>query len=169
MIATLDHVADLPDWGQLGIVSARLLLAGVLGGCLGFERERLGKVAGLRTHMLVSMGSALFVLSALESGMQIGDLSRVIQGIATGLGFIGAGVILKLREQEEIRGVTTAANIWITAAIGLAVGIGQLWPAVCATLLAIIVLTVLYQFEKLINAHAASDRLPPREPPGGSN
>jgi putative Mg2+ transporter-C (MgtC) family protein len=111
----------------------RVLVAAALGGILGAERERAGKAAGLRTHMLVALGSALFVLFPAEAGMNLGDLSRVIQGVATGIGFIGAGTILKRAETEDIQGLTTAASIWLTAAIGLAVGAGQLWlPVICA-------------------------------------
>ncbi len=85
---------------------------------IGWERERIGKPAGLRTHMLMSLGSARFVLRAAEAGMAIADLSRVIQGLAAGIGFIGGGAILKLPDEHQIDGLTTAAGIWLTAAVG---------------------------------------------------
>jgi len=98
----------------------------LLGAIIGFQRERAGKSAGLRTHMLVAMGSALFVLGGSAAGMAMSDLSRVIQGLATGIGFIGAGAILKRREEPKIEGLTTAAGIWMTAAAGVAAGLGRI-------------------------------------------
>src|SRR5689334_19839592 len=109
----------LPELTQLLGVSSRLLIAAFLGGCIGFERQREHKSAGLRTHIIVAMGAALFVIAPLEAGMSIADAGRVFQGIATGIGFIGAGTILKLTEQHEIKGLTTAAGLWLTAAIGM--------------------------------------------------
>jgi putative Mg2+ transporter-C (MgtC) family protein len=133
MDVLVDDLFHLPDLAQLVRVLVRVLVAAALGGLLGFERERAGKAAGLRTHMLVALGAALFVLFPAEAGMGPGDLSRVIQGVATGIGFIGAGTILKKAESEEIQGLTTAASIWLTAAIGMAVGAGRLWlPVLCA-------------------------------------
>ena len=129
----VEDLFHLPDVNQLARVLVRVVVAAALGGFLGAERERAGKAAGLRTHMLVALGAALFVLFPAEAGMNIGDLSRVIQGVATGIGFIGAGTILKRADNEEIQGLTTAASIWLTAAIGMAVGAGRLWlPVICA-------------------------------------
>src|SRR5882724_1440419 len=107
-----------------------VVLAAALGGCLGYERQVCGKAAGLRTHMLVSVGAALFVLVPQMAGMGTAELSRVIQGMLAGLGFIGAGAILKLSGKEEVRGLTTAANIWLTAAVGVAAGLGRELSAV---------------------------------------
>jgi putative Mg2+ transporter-C (MgtC) family protein len=133
MNVLVDDLFQLPDMAQLGHVLVRVLVAAALGGLLGAERELAGKAAGLRTHMLVALGAALFVLFPAEAGMNTSDLSRVIQGVATGIGFIGAGTILKRAETDEIQGLTTAASIWLTAAIGMAVGAGQLWlPVICA-------------------------------------
>ena len=109
-----NEIFNLPEWTQLIRVSARLLIAAVLGGWIGFERQRERKAAGLRTHILVAMGAALFAIAPLEAGMTISDAGRVFQGIATGIGFIGAGTILKLTEQQEIKGLTTAAGLWLT-------------------------------------------------------
>ena len=127
----------------------RLLLAATLGGVLGYERERLGKAAGLRTHMLVSLGSALFMLGALEAGAAPGDVTRVVQGIATGIGFVGAGAILKLAEQGhvQVKGLTTASTVWIAAAVGMAVGAGRIWLPVFSTALGLIILVVLGRYE----------------------
>lgn len=128
----IDELFQLPDSAQMLRVLVRICVAAALGAVLGAERERAGKAAGLRTHMLVCIGCALFVLFPTESGMATGDLSRVIQGVATGIGFIGAGTILKRAEASEVQGLTTAANIWLTAAVGAAVGVGQLWLPVVA-------------------------------------
>jgi putative Mg2+ transporter-C (MgtC) family protein len=133
MNVSVDDLFTLPDMARLGHVLVRVLVAAALGGLLGAEREAAGKAAGLRTHMLVALGAALFVLFPAEAGMSTSDLSRVIQGVATGIGFIGAGTILKRAANDEIQGLTTAASIWLTAAIGMAVGAGQLWlPVICA-------------------------------------
>jgi putative Mg2+ transporter-C (MgtC) family protein len=128
----------------------RLILAAVLGGALGYERERLGKAAGLRTHMLVSLGSALFVLGALEAGATPGDVTRVVQGIATGIGFVGAGAILKLTEQGhvQVKGLTTASTVWIAAAVGMAVGTGRTWLPVFATALCLAILMILDRLDR---------------------
>jgi putative Mg2+ transporter-C (MgtC) family protein len=134
---------DLPTASQLGVVSFRLCLAGLLGAIPGLQRERSGRAAGLRTHMMVSVGAAVFVIAAIEAGASIGDTTRVIQGLATGIGFVGAGAILKSKEDQEIRGLTTAASVWLTAGIGTAVGLGRLWLPVLGAVLAIIILSVL--------------------------
>jgi len=100
-------------------------MATALGAGIGYQRERAGKVAGLRTYMLVSAGAALFTLVSIYgfSGTVV-DISRVAAGVVVGVGFIGAGVILRGRRDEEVAGLTTAATIWVTAAIGLAAGAG---------------------------------------------
>ncbi len=143
--------AGLADSAQLTRMLIRLIAAAVLGAIIGFQREQIGKPAGLRTHMLVSLGSAVFVLASLEAGMSVGDLSRVIQGLATGLGFIGGGAILKLHEQREIEGLTTAAGIWTTAAVGVAVGLGRLWTAIFGMILGYIILVGLGYVERSRN------------------
>ena len=90
-----------PDRTRLGIVFIRVIAAVLLGGFLGIERERVGKPAGLRTHMIVCLATAVLVLACTEVKMSTDGLSRVIQGIVTGIGFVGAGSILKLSEQRE--------------------------------------------------------------------
>jgi putative Mg2+ transporter-C (MgtC) family protein len=118
----------------------RLLAAMLLGAVVGFQRERTHKPAGLRTHMLVSLGTSVFVLACSGYGMNTDGLSRVIQGITTGIGFIGAGSILKLNKEHDVKGLTTAAGVWMTAAIGVAVGLGGLGLALLSTLFTLIIL-----------------------------
>jgi putative Mg2+ transporter-C (MgtC) family protein len=143
-----NEIFAVPDLVQFVRVSVRLVAAVLLGALLGVEREREGKAAGLRTHMLVALGAALFIIAPAEGGMEIADLSRVFQGVATGIGFVGAGTILKLTERQEIRGLTTAASLWLTAAVGMAVGAGLLWIPVMGALLAYLILSVLGRFER---------------------
>lgn len=144
MLQTLQsEFSDAPDAEQVTRILTRLLLAGVLGGVLGYERESRGKAAGVRTHMLVAMGAALFVLVPALGGMAVADMSRVIQGVVTGVGFLGAGAIIKHRSEEDVQGLTTAAGIWMTAAIGVACGLGRESTALLSTLLALAVLVVL--------------------------
>jgi putative Mg2+ transporter-C (MgtC) family protein len=135
---------DPPDVEQLLRVLARLLCAALLGAVLGYERERKRRAAGLRTHVLVALGAALFTLASLETGTSIADLSRVTQGVVTGIGFVGAGAILKLNAEREVQGLTTAASVWLTAALGAAAGMGQLWLALLTTCLATVTLILLH-------------------------
>ena len=137
--------SDLPGVVAVTQLVLRMLLASVLGGLLGYQRERQGKEAGLRTHMLVALGSAFFVLIPLQAGMSIGDLSRVLQGLLAGIGFLLAGTILKSQAEGQIHGLTTAAGLWLTAAVGVAVGLGREASAVLGTVLALIILALLPQ------------------------
>jgi putative Mg2+ transporter-C (MgtC) family protein len=143
-----EELLSLPDARQAAIVSARLITAALLGGLIGAEREAVGKAAGLRTHMLVALGSALFVVAPDVGGLGEGDLGRIIQGVAAGIGFIGAGTILKRAEREEIKGLTTAASIWLTAAIGIAAGVGPLWVPVVSAASAWVILYALGKLER---------------------
>ena len=131
-----------PDRNRFMIVMIRVFAAVLLGAVVGIERERAGKPAGLRTHMLVSLGTAVVVIACTDAGMSLDGLSRVIQGMVTGIGFIGAGTILKLNEQREIQGLTTAAGLWMTAAIGVAAGLGILGVALIGTLVTVLVLVL---------------------------
>ena len=119
----------------------RFLLAFALGAGIGFQRERAGKTAGVRTHILVSSGAALFTLVSIYgfNGAAV-DISRVAAAVVVGVGFIGAGVIFRGRQEEEVAGLTTAATIWVTAAIGLAAGAGMYLVSVIATALTVVVL-----------------------------
>lgn len=138
----VELTSGLPDARQLAHVIIRLIAATLLGAIIGMQRERAGKPAGLRTHILVTLGTAVFVLACSGVGMSMDGLSRVIQGIVTGIGFIGAGSILKLEKEQDIQGLTTAAGIWMTAAIGVAVGLGSLGVALLSTFLTLIVLAL---------------------------
>jgi putative Mg2+ transporter-C (MgtC) family protein len=135
--------SDLGDVSDLTRVCVRLLVAALLGAMLGYERESVGASAGLRTHMLVSMGSALFVLIPLQVDMPLMDVSRVVQGVTAGVGFLGAGAILKSQSENQITGLTTAAGVWLTAAIGVAAGMGREGTAVLSALFALVILSVL--------------------------
>lgn len=132
---------DLPDIAEAIRMSVRLLLAALLGGLLGYNRERVGKSAGLRTHMLVSLGAALFVLIPQQAGLSNSEISRVIQGVVSGVGFLGAGSIVKKTREEDVDGLTTAAGIWLTAAIGVAAGLGREASAILGALLAFLILS----------------------------
>ncbi len=112
----------------------RFLLATALGAAIGYQRERAGKRAGVRTHILVSAGSALFTLASIYGfGLGEADVSRVASGVVVGVGFIGGGVILRGAREEEVVGLTTAATIWVTASIGLCAGAGMYVLSVAAT------------------------------------
>jgi putative Mg2+ transporter-C (MgtC) family protein len=141
----------LPNLAELGRVTLRLVVAAVLGGLIGAEREWVGKAAGLRTHMMVSLGAALFVLVPIETGIGEGDLTRVIQGIATGIGFIGAGTILKRADTNQIQGLTTAATIWLTGAVGIAVGAGQMWLGIVCAISAWVILYILTGLDRWLD------------------
>lgn len=132
--------SDLKDVSEITTITIRLLMAALLGGILGFEREQKGKAAGIKTHMLVAIGSALFVLIPLQAGISDAEMSRVMQGIITGIGFLGAGAILKGHDEKDLKGLTTAAGIWVTAAIGVAAGLGRESLAILCTFLALLVL-----------------------------
>jgi putative Mg2+ transporter-C (MgtC) family protein len=134
---------SLPDAGTTTVIIARLLTAAVLGGLLGMERESKGRAAGLKTHILVSIGSALFVMAPLLSGIEPGDVTRVMQGIVSGIGFLGAGAIIKLERDERIEGLTTAAGIWMVSAVGMAAGMGMEVMALATTLIGLAVVNTI--------------------------
>lgn len=143
--------AGLPDMRELARVTIRLLAAMLLGAIVGVEREAKGKPAGLKTHMLVALGSALFVVVPLELGMPLGEVARIAQGVAMGVGFIGAGAILKLTEAREIQGLTTAATIWMTAAVGMTVGLGGLGIGALSVGLAWVILAIIGLIERRLD------------------
>lgn len=123
------------------IITFRLTAATILGGLIGLQRERQHKSAGLRTHMLVSMGSALFVILPFEmQDMGATEISRVIQGVATGIGFLGGGAIIKFSDTHVVKGLTSAAAIWLTAGLGVTIALGQLWTSLLIVVLAWFVL-----------------------------
>ena len=155
--AACEEFSDLPDAAQVTRVTMRLTLAAALGGVLGYEREQKGKSAGMRTHMLVALGAALFVLVPKLAGASDADLTRVLQGLVAGVGFLGAGTIIRVPAQGEVQGLTTAAGIWLTAAIGMAAGMGREATALLATLLA---LFVLYAIPKIAAPFGPRDKPP---------
>src|SRR5664279_5614936 len=137
----------LPDAAHLAATGGRLLAAAVLGGIIGAQRERVHSAAGFRTHILVATGASLLVLASQESGFSTPDVSRVVQGIVAGIGFLGAGTILKLADRGEVHGLTTAATIWVTAAVGVAASVGPLWLPALAACLTWIVLALAVRLE----------------------
>jgi putative Mg2+ transporter-C (MgtC) family protein len=141
VVATIQReFSDVHDVEQVTQLVLRTLMAALLGGLLGLERELIGKSAGIRTHMLVAVGSALFVLVPQQAGMDEEALSRVIQGLLAGVGLLCAGSIMKSGDDNQIHGLTTAAGLWLTTAIGVAVGTGREATAVLSTLLALAIL-----------------------------
>lgn len=144
----MSEFSDIPNAGEVLRIILRLSLALLLGGLLGWERERSGKDAGLRTHMLVALGAALFVLVPAQGGMEVSDMSRVLQGVIQGIGFLCAGAILKSSDEQQVRGLTTAAGIWLTAAIGIAAGMGREATAVLSAVFAWFVLAGLRRWER---------------------
>ena len=147
----LQEELALPSAGDLTRTATRLVVAVLLGALLGYDRERKDSAAGLRTHMLVALGAALFVIVSQQAGMDKADLSRIIQGVVAGIGFLGAGAIIKLSEKEQIKGLTTAASIWATAAIGITAGMGHEMTAVLSAVLALVILAVLPRLEARID------------------
>jgi putative Mg2+ transporter-C (MgtC) family protein len=132
------------DLNLLGDNLLRLSIAALAGGVIGLERELAGQFAGLRTHMVVSLGAAVFVLlSEYIAGGDPNAAARVVQGIAAGVGFLGAGTILKLNDREKIKGLTTASSIWLAAALGSVAGFGRYELMVAALIVAMVVLAVL--------------------------
>ena len=147
--------AGFPEWADLGRVLIRLAAAMLLGAVIGLQRESVGAAAGLRTHMLVTLGAAVFVLAPLSVDMSAEQVSRVIQGVATGIGFIGGGAVLKLAAEREILGLTTAASIWLATAVGIAAGMGRLGLAAIVVALSWVILALVGRF---------SPRTEPRQP-----
>ncbi|MDD3296257.1 MAG: MgtC/SapB family protein [Candidatus Omnitrophica bacterium] len=131
----------------------RLIIAFILGGIIGLEREKKGGGAGFRTHILVCMGSALIMLTSLYvhgvyQGQGSIDPARIAAGVVTGIGFLGAGTII--RSREGVKGLTTAASVWVSSGIGLAIGCGYISGAIIVTLLSYLSLSVLKKVEKNI-------------------
>jgi putative Mg2+ transporter-C (MgtC) family protein len=152
-------------------LTQRLLTAALLGAILGFERELRQKSAGLRTNILISIGSALFTLMSYELASEVpgSDPGRVAAQIVTGIGFLGAGAIMRTR--GGVQGLTTAATVWVNAAVGVAAGGGEYHLAFIATAVTVAVLLVLHPLETIIDrrfgkqtlqdAHAKPDRKQP--------
>lgn len=131
-----------------GVIFWRLLISALLGGIVGAEREWRNQPAGLRTHLILSLGAALATVVSIELGSRAGsDPGRIAANIVTGIGFLGAGVIFRLG--ISVRGLTTAASIWTTAVIGMAVGAGVYWGAFVATGFLLLSLVILRRLESL--------------------
>ena len=128
---------------------ARLALAAILGGAIGLEREYRHKPAGLRTNMLIALGSALFSILSVELGAGAGSPDRIAAQVVTGIGFLGAGAIL--RSGENVHGLTTAATIWVNAAIGMAAGLGSYMVAAVAAAITLVVLALLPWMEEIVD------------------
>jgi putative Mg2+ transporter-C (MgtC) family protein len=120
----------------------RLLLAAFLGGAIGYQRERANNPAGLRTHMLISLGAALFTVTSVFGFLGPADPSRIAAGVVTGVGFIGAGAIIFRSKEGYVAGLTTASTIWVAAGIGVAVGAGLYIAAAVVTALVLAVLFI---------------------------
>lgn len=145
--ALAKEFADLPDAAEAVRLALRLSVAVLAGAAIGWDRELRASSAGFRTHMLVALGAALFMIVPQHAGFDTADVSRVVQGLVAGIGFLGAGAILKMDDRGEIRGLTTAATIWVTAAIGMTAGLGQLVTAIVATVVVLVVLALLPRIE----------------------
>lgn len=127
----------------------RLALAAGLGGAIGLEREFRHKPAGLRTNMLIALGSALFSILSVELGDGAASPDRIAAQVVTGIGFLGAGAIL--RSGENVHGLTTAATIWVNAAIGMAAGLGSYTVATVAAAITLTVLALMPVMEKMVD------------------
>jgi len=139
--------AEFSDWEMLLRMSLRMVAALILGGILGRQPEYVGKDAGLRTYMMVTLTAAFVVAAARQEGFDSADMSRVVAGLLTGIGFLGAGSILKQGSRHEVHGLTTAAGLWLTTGIGIAAGLGHLGLATVATILAFAILSALSHFD----------------------
>jgi putative Mg2+ transporter-C (MgtC) family protein len=131
------------DWTSL----SNLTVSFLLGSLIGWSREKEGKTAGMRTHILVCLGSALFMVisTSLGKGASNLDPTRLAAGVVTGIGFLGAGCIVQTG--SGVRGITTAASIWITCAIGIAAGAGLYFEAIIATAFTFLTLLLMREFE----------------------
>ena len=143
--------SDIPDVASVTRITVRILVAAVLGGILGYEREQKSRSAGVRTHMLVAVGAAIFMIGPTQAGMSLGDLSRVIQGTIQGIGFLGAGAIIIGTATRRVQGLTKAASIWATAGIGVAAGLGIEATAILSTIIVLFVLTIVPLIVKRAN------------------
>ena len=158
------------SWNLFSDDITRLGVAALIGGALGIERQLHGHWAGLRTHMMVAVGSAVFVVAGMRlAGNQPADVSRIVQGIASGIGFLGAGTILKLGDRMEIKGLTTASSIWLAAGLGIAAGLAEYTLAAAATCVSLAVLLLLHPLDQVLNKrHHIRDHNDPPGPLGPS-
>ncbi len=153
-----ESFGDVPDAGALARAVGPLALAGLLGGLVGMQRQRYGKPAGLRTHTLVALGTAAVLVAGRRAGLEAAGLGRLAQGLLSGVGFIGGGAILK--RDDRVEGLTTAAGLWVAAAVGLAVGLSCAGVACALAALAWGVLEVLGRAEYRLGRSRNGDRGP---------
>jgi putative Mg2+ transporter-C (MgtC) family protein len=147
----IDWILNQDEVQEFGAFLLRLSIAIVLGGVLGVERQLRGRWAGIRTHMMVSLGAAIFTLAAITTAPNdSNEVTRVIQGIAAGIGFLGAGTILKLSTEAEVKGLTTASSIWLAAALGTVAGMGEYALATASGLMSVLVLVILRPLTKSV-------------------
>ena len=146
-----EFAAEWPTDDVFARVTVRLVLAVLLATVIGWEREEHHKTAGLRDHQLVALGSALFVVACCDAFHNSESVTRVVQGIATGIGFIGGGAILKMPDKDRIRGLTTAGSIWCSASVGSAAGLGEMGAATIGLILVFFVLAVLEKLKRRID------------------
>lgn len=155
-VITQELSESIPDLAVVVRSLLRLSVAFLVGCVLGWEREAAQKAAGLRTHVLVSMGAAVFALIGTSAHATSVELGHVIHGVAAGIGFIGTGTILKRHESEQIQGLTTAASIWMTAAVGLAAGAGMNAAAFVGALGGFLVLRIFAGFSLVPDRQSSS-------------
>lgn len=155
------YILDCISQSHIGTVSSiyKLVLALVLGSMVGYERKRKGQTAGVRTFSLISMGSALSMILSIYVAQEYaptlsGDPTRIAASVVSGVGFLGAGAIIQMK--GSVRGLTTAAGIWMVSAIGMAVGVGLYWLAFVATLLILFILVQLERIERRVSLGAES-------------
>lgn len=148
-----------PD--ELAVISIRLGMAVFVGGLIGLNRDLHHKPAGVRTHALVSLGTALMVIVVMPPGSDnerhYDALSRVIQGVLTGIGFLGAGVILRNPDEQHVTGLTTAATIWVTSLLGVACGMGLYLPVLIALLFGTLILLFGGRLERALRPRVPKD------------
>lgn len=153
----LDTIAkEYSDFSLVEMIqlTIRLAMAVLIGGILGWQREAAGKVAGFRTHILVALGAAAFIIIPQQAGLDSQGISRIVQGIITGIGFLGAGCIIKQQDNTRVTGITTAASIWFTAGVGIAAGFGRGNTALILGLFGWITLAGLVRLERRIATHS---------------
>ena len=157
-------ILDLSS-GQTWVMVLNLVIAAFLGGLIGLEREAGHRPAGLRTTMLVCVGSALFTVLSIHAFPSAGDVSdaRVAAQIVAGIGFLGAGTVW--RAQDHVKGLTTAASLWVAAAIGMAVGAGFGVLALAATVITLFILAVMQRLERRFFPHVGEHSAPDQTPP----
>jgi len=141
----------IPETETLVRFLVRILAAVVFGSLIGLQRASVGKAAGMRTHVLVSTGTCLFVVAAIGGGFGDDAISRIVQGIVTGIGFIGAGTIVKGDQEGRVQGLTTASGIWMTSGIGVVTGLGMVGLGFIGTIITLVILMLSERFEVMMH------------------